>query len=287
MSSNAIIFVDQTSRKVALAVNGWASRMSDLSFLPPDPKDATRNLELEGSRSVFVDDKTIFIILRDGTIYPVEIGYEGKTVSKLTLAQPLAQTTIPTVVTTLSNDHIFIGSTVGPSILLKAAHVEEEVNEELADTSLAAVVQPNEDMDLYDDDDGIGSSFETSPSIFLIVMLDIYGPSSGTNEKTNGAQSDGKSGSKKMRTVIQLSLSDSLPAYGPIADMVFSLAKNGVSGVLRSPNFDAFCFLGSLCTRARGCYRLGAPWGIHNVPSIIFGTLSHHINLTFLPCSFT
>jgi cleavage and polyadenylation specificity factor subunit 1 len=31
------------------------------------------------------------------------------------------------------------------------------------------------------------------------------------------------------RKVIHLSLCDSIPAYGPIADMAFSLARNGVS----------------------------------------------------------
>lgn len=33
----------------------------------------------------------------------------------------------------------------------------------------------------------------------------------------------------RTRSVIHLSLCDSLPAYGPIADMTFSLAKSGVS----------------------------------------------------------
>jgi hypothetical protein len=33
--------------------------------------------------------------------------------------------------------------------------------------------------------------------------------------------------------VIHLSLCDSLPAYGPITDLTFALAKNGVSPVLR------------------------------------------------------
>jgi cleavage and polyadenylation specificity factor subunit 1 len=38
--------------------------------------------------------------------------------------------------------------------------------------------------------------------------------------------------SKRTRTVVQLSLCDSLPAYGPIADMTFSLARNGVRSIL-------------------------------------------------------
>lgn len=39
---------------------------------------------------------------------------------------------------------------------------------------------------------------------------------------------NGSRAPKKMRTVVHLSLCDALPAYGPIVDMTFSLARNGV-----------------------------------------------------------
>ncbi|TFK70705.1 hypothetical protein BDN72DRAFT_838644 [Pluteus cervinus] len=208
-SSNAVIYVDQPGRRIALPMNGWASRMSDLPLLTLEPKDANRNLELEGSRSVFVDDKTLFVIMRDGTVYPIELAIEGKTVSKLIMASALAQTTIPSVAKRLVDNHVLIASVVGPSVLVKTDHVEEDINEDDAmDASPAAVVQQN-DTDIYDDDD------------------DIYGPSTTGNETTTDGQRDGKLSSRKTRTVVHLSLSDSLPAYGPIADMTFSLAKNG------------------------------------------------------------
>jgi cleavage and polyadenylation specificity factor subunit 1 len=108
---------------------------------------------LEGCRAAFVDDKTIFIIYRDGSVYPVDMVIDGKTVSKLTLGPALAQTTIPAVVKRIAEGHLFIGSTVGPSVLLKAGHVQEEVEEQ--DTDMApAVVQANNDMDMDDDDEG-------------------------------------------------------------------------------------------------------------------------------------
>jgi hypothetical protein len=44
----------------------------------------------------------------------------------------------------------------------------------------------------------------------------------------NGLQ-NGDNTAKGLRSVIRLSLCDILPAYGTIADMAFSLAKNGVS----------------------------------------------------------
>lgn len=55
---------------------------------------------------------------------------------------------------------------------------------------------------------------------------DIYGVSKASEPTTNGL-ANGKS-AKKTRVVIKLSLCDFLPAYGPIADMTFSLARNGV-----------------------------------------------------------
>ncbi|KAF6743658.1 hypothetical protein DFP72DRAFT_858478, partial [Ephemerocybe angulata] len=55
-------------------VNGWAARTTDLP-MGPEP---TVDLKLEGSRAIFVDDKTLFLILKDGNLYPVEIGAEGE-----------------------------------------------------------------------------------------------------------------------------------------------------------------------------------------------------------------
>ena len=97
------------------------------------------------------------MILKDGAVYPVEIVVDGKTVSKLTMSPPLAQSSIPSIAMNIGNDHIFIGSTVGPSVLLKAAHVEEEDMDKDEDkdgehSAPAAVVQ-SDPME-FDDDDG-------------------------------------------------------------------------------------------------------------------------------------
>ncbi|KAF9527699.1 CPSF A subunit region-domain-containing protein [Crepidotus variabilis] len=207
VTSNALIYLDQSSRRVTLPVNGWTSRISDIPILPADPE---RRLILEGSRSVFVDDKNFFVILKDGTVYPVEIVVDGKTVSKLTMAPPLAQTSIPSIAMYIGEDHIFVGSTAGPSVLLKSAHVEEEVEPDGPDAAPTAVVQDDNTMD-YDDDDA-----------------DIYGVSSkpAPSTNTNGTATS-STVVKKTRTVIHLSLKDAIPAHGPIADMAFSLAKNG------------------------------------------------------------
>lgn len=152
-TSNALIYVDQSSRRVVLPLNGWTVRVSDLPLLAQTPAEQDRKLFLEGSRSVFVDDKTFFLVLKDGTVYPVEIVVDGKTVSKMTISPPLAQISVPSVAKNLGDDHIFIGSTVGPSVLLKAAHAEEEVEKDNLDTA-PAIVQDDDQMDYDDEDEG-------------------------------------------------------------------------------------------------------------------------------------
>ncbi|KAF8886806.1 CPSF A subunit region-domain-containing protein [Infundibulicybe gibba] len=85
---------------------------------------------------------------------------------------------------------------------------EEVQEDQKMEFAPATIVQTGNAMDIDDDDD------------------DIYGTSKITEPATNG-QPDMKGGAKNTRTVIHLSLCDSLPAYGPIADMAFSLARNG------------------------------------------------------------
>ena len=165
VTSNAIIYVDQSSRRIVLPVNGWTSRISDVVTLPAD---LAHQVVLEGSRSIFVDEKTFFIVLKDGTVYPVDILVDGKTISKLTMSPPLAQTSIPSIVRKIGNDHIFVGSTVGPSVLLKAARVEEEVQGDELTKIPTAVVQEDDAMGYDDDDEGVkmiyGMSVHTDES---------------------------------------------------------------------------------------------------------------------------
>jgi cleavage and polyadenylation specificity factor subunit 1 len=225
VTCNSIIYVDQSSKRVPLPINGWPSRISDLPMPTITPENHSRNLELEGCRAAFVDDKTIFIIHRDGTVYPVDMVIDGKTVAKLTLKPGLAQTTIPTVVKRITDGHIFVGSTVGPSVLLKAVHVEEEIEDHEMDVTPTAVVQVHNDVDMDDEDAGRRVRMINQQQL-IFVDTDIYGPSKVAEPSTNGLVS-GKP-SRRTRAIIRLLLCDSLPGYGPIADMTFSLARNGV-----------------------------------------------------------
>ncbi|KAI0264066.1 CPSF A subunit region-domain-containing protein [Russula aff. rugulosa BPL654] len=203
LTSNAVIHVDQATRRVALSVNGWQSRVSDMPTLHTPV--GMRELRLEGARMAFVEERTLFVVLVDGTIVPFEFVVDGKVVSRLVIGNALAQTSSPMVVRKVHGEHLFVGSMVGPSVLLRTASVEEPVTDadDMATSGPAAVVDAGNSMDLDDDDD-------------------IYGTSS-----PDPLPSASAAPSAKTRTVIHLSLCDSLPAYGPITDLTFALAKNG------------------------------------------------------------
>lgn len=166
MSCNALIYVDQASRKTALAVNGWASRVSDMPMQALQPEERTRALHLEGAHATFVDPRTFFIFARDGSIYPVEVVMDGRTALRLALGPSMSQTASPSVVRSVAIgnngnkneesrvDVIFVGSTVGPSVLLRVTSVEVEVpRDKQAETIPAAVADNPFTMDL-DDEDG-------------------------------------------------------------------------------------------------------------------------------------
>jgi len=154
ITCNSIIYVDQSSKHVVLPVNGWASRISDMPMPAIAPEYQSCNLKLEGCHAGFVGNKTIFIIHKYDTVYPTDMVSDRKMVSKLTLAPPLVQIMIPTVVKRITDGLIFIGSTVGPYVLLKAACVKEEIEEHEMDLTPSAILQTANDMDMDHDDEG-------------------------------------------------------------------------------------------------------------------------------------
>jgi cleavage and polyadenylation specificity factor subunit 1 len=149
--------VDQTGRTVAVPSNGWASRVTDLN-MTDDANSETRDIALEGSCVVFVDEKKLFVFAADGLVYPVELVVEGRAVTNIIISPPLVQLAIPTTVVNVGQDHVFLGSTVGPSLLLKVVKVQEEVRED-ASQSADTIVDDSPDGDI-DLDDGKSFSYK-------------------------------------------------------------------------------------------------------------------------------
>ncbi|THH10614.1 hypothetical protein EW145_g1206 [Phellinidium pouzarii] len=220
LSCNALIYIDPASRKTVLPVNGWAARISDIPMQGLRKDEQEQDLHLEGARAAFVDERTFFLITRDGLIFPVEVIMDGRIVTRLSLGPAMSRTTIPSFARSLSfsgsggdeaiqGDVLFLGSTVGPSVLLKATRVEEEiVKSESKGDAPAAVVDVPMNIEIDDEDD-------------------IYADVVNETQTVAGNVSNGHVSAVETRSVIHLSLCDSLPAYGSIHDMVFALTKNG------------------------------------------------------------
>lgn len=169
LSTNSIIHVAQTSRRVVLPVNEWLPRVSDIAFTPPTNGELYKDTQLEGAEAAFVDERTLILVLKDGTVHSIEIVADGRTVERLIMGAPTARTTIPAVIKRIAEDHLFVGSIVGPSVLLKTVRVEEMIPEENLDMENApsTVVDNTDSMDL-DDDDG------THSVSMLRFMLNVY-----------------------------------------------------------------------------------------------------------------
>ncbi|KAJ3764362.1 CPSF A subunit region-domain-containing protein [Lentinula raphanica] len=212
LTPNSVVYVDQATKKLMLPVNGWATRVSDVAVVPSgsNPADQTRNLALEGSRATFVSETTLLLILADGDVYTVTLAMDGKTVSGLSISdEPLARTTIPSLA---MSDHlpcVFVGSTQGPSVLLRAGMIADVENDvEMGDVKeSSAQGTATGDDDIYDDED-------------------IYGPSHASASDAQKEEARPRD-EKKRKFKLQLSLADYLPSYGSINDMTFGLTRNG------------------------------------------------------------
>jgi cleavage and polyadenylation specificity factor subunit 1 len=113
-TANSIIHVDQASKITALPFSGWAKRVTDLIMVGEEPID---DIHLEGSRSTFLTDTKLLVVLVDGTMHEVDFEHEGRLVRRLVLHAPIGVASPPSAV--LANSElVFIASTSHHSVLL-------------------------------------------------------------------------------------------------------------------------------------------------------------------------
>ncbi|GJJ10703.1 hypothetical protein Clacol_004930 [Clathrus columnatus] len=201
VAANSILHVEHTGKVAAVPVNGWAVRITDVKMIE-DENTLTRDITLEGSKLLFIDDHNIFLFTIQGLVYPIEITVEGRTVTNILISPSVAQLTIPSIVVDIGSDHIFVGSIAGPSSLLKTLRISEELKDGVGSKVIASAETADADMDVDDD----------------IYGEKVIASNDALNGTTNGIDT---------RTVLRLTLRDSLREYGPINAMAFGLARNG------------------------------------------------------------
>jgi len=109
------------------------------------------------------------------------------------MAPALAQTTIPSTILKMEEEHLFVGSSVGPSALLKAAHVEEEIEADVDVHPALATVVPATSMQIddEDDDEGICFIFSSLDQPLTSVAQTSMVPRKQTNQLQTGQQMAG------------------------------------------------------------------------------------------------
>ena len=157
LATNSLLHVDQTSRITALPLNEWAHRTSALPSLIPTPGDeqktraASLNLMLEGARMVFLDERNILLVLPNGAIHVVTVVVDGHLVQRLAIGDAIARAIPPSTLQLVANDHLFVGSVVGPALLLRSSWEDLQQKGGDLQTSTAS----HEDIDI---DEGLAGS---------------------------------------------------------------------------------------------------------------------------------
>ncbi|KAG9024671.1 mRNA cleavage and polyadenylation factor subunit [Tulasnella sp. JGI-2019a] len=194
VTANSILHVDQTSRAVGVAVNGWANRVSSHALsVQPDGDGNPLALQLEGSCLTFVNDTSIILSLSTGDQHSLKIHMEGRAVSRLQISASLGVTGAAAVVCVSDDEHLFVGSTSGPSTLLKVIHIETIV--ELEKTDVVPIASGDLDMELDED---------------------IYGDVAAQTVAHNATGP----ATEKIES-LELAFRDALPGHGIISDMTF------------------------------------------------------------------
>ncbi|KAG9018279.1 mRNA cleavage and polyadenylation factor subunit [Tulasnella sp. 427] len=199
VTPNAILHVDQTSRTVGIAINGWANRVSSINLPVQTEGEQGQQLELklEGSTLVFLRDDSIALFLSDGSVRRLLVHMEGRIISRLEVSPVIAHSTIASVISVHNSERVFVGSTAGPSVLLRALHSEEVVEKAKADTVAAVEDEMELDEDIYGD------------LATQAVAANVAGP--------------------EVETVIvtKFALRDALPEHGIISHMTFGVTVPG------------------------------------------------------------
>lgn len=166
MTSNSVLHVDVSGRTVGVAVNGWASQVSD--FVYPNAGEVQEEIKLEGACVTFQDDRTLLVVLSDGTVKMVEIllSEGAKAVGKLVFSSlPTAtgsldcRTVVPSIIRsaplslTSNSTIVFVGSVAGPSALLSVNN--ESIEIEIEDADMVNGTSPAQDIVMDDEDQGL------------------------------------------------------------------------------------------------------------------------------------
>jgi cleavage and polyadenylation specificity factor subunit 1 len=143
LAGSSVVYLHTSARRVNLAVSGWAAREApsgadgDVVMNAEEDAEAGRDMDLNGARAAFVDDRTALLVFRTGVVHVITLNTEGADVVSISLGPPLARTSCPTLLHACFHadehgaqaaiKHLFVGSTTGESTILDVKWQEDEV----------------------------------------------------------------------------------------------------------------------------------------------------------------
>lgn len=216
LSGNALIHVDQSSKVVGTALNGWHARTSSLPVDPPSTSALKKASDeaapiaatTENSYVTFLTPLQALLFHTDGGIFHLSFSRDGRSVTKLSLKQePLATGSIPSAAERVGREFIYTASAVGPGLLLRWSSGDSNPTGQLENGAVAVNGNSSADAkmgEVHDEEED-----------------DLYGSSAVRQQgASNGA------GDEFAPESLILSHQDTLDAYGPIRSLTVGLVDS-------------------------------------------------------------
>jgi cleavage and polyadenylation specificity factor subunit 1 len=176
ITTTGIIHIDQGGKVVGAGVNAWWEYTTNLKG---DTSSEERRISLEGSRSVFVSERDMLLILANGDVHQVRFEMEGRSVGNIKVDEKSTTVPPPSSVISAGDNSVFIGSAEGDSLLAKIEMVRELANvaEAASESGANGDMEVDYDEDLYGDaggeKDGTGKEVYTGPSRASVTQFDV------------------------------------------------------------------------------------------------------------------
>jgi cleavage and polyadenylation specificity factor subunit 1 len=123
VTATGIVHVDQSGRVVSAGVNAWWGYTTSLQN---DRSSEARKLSLEGSRSIFVAERDLLLVLQNGDVHQVRFEMEGRAVGTIKVDEQSSSVPPPTSIVIAGDKALFVGSAEGDSLLAKVEVARDE-----------------------------------------------------------------------------------------------------------------------------------------------------------------
>ncbi|KAG0331722.1 Cleavage and polyadenylation specificity factor subunit 1 [Podila humilis] len=140
VSANALIYLDQSSTGFGVAVNAYASRVTDF---PLETNMQHLDIALEGSEHVFLAPDQILFTLRSGDMYVVELQQDGRSMAGFKI-ENVGKSMQTSCKCSLVPGYYFVGSRYADSMLIKYSTKDEVKKKKKVAAALNAMDLDNE-----------------------------------------------------------------------------------------------------------------------------------------------